>query len=162
MSSASSNGDDDNDSSTSTPLTSLAPSRSHSPLPLKPFAHDPTLPFPSHLSADLPPTTSFDDDPSYIPHPEDPHSLRHAEFGHCEDQRYRATSVWTRGSSLAPVEGSPSAFTWLATYYSYLFLIVIGHVRDFFGKLFFRKHYEHLRAHDVSCSRCGLSGEGAS
>lgn len=38
----------------------------------------------------------------------------------------------------------------LCTYFSFLILILIGHTRDFFGKIFRRKQYLHLLEHDVS------------
>jgi hypothetical protein len=118
------------------------------------------VPLPSSLSGALSPSISFDDDPSFIPRPEDPHSLRHAEFGHCDDQRFRATSVYQEGTSLRPVEESPSYFTLLATYWSYAFLIVVGHIRDFVGKRYHSDQYKHLQEHDVSAP-C-LSREDAS
>lgn len=99
--------DSDDSSSAPSSFSSSGSSRGH--------CHDQSMPSPSHLAASLPPTLSFDDDPSFIPHPEDPHSLRHAEFGHCEDQRYRATSVFTPGMSLDPLEEEPSYFIYLAT-----------------------------------------------
>lgn len=106
------------------------------------------MPLPSHLAASLPPTVSFDDDPSWIPHPADPWSLKHSEFGHCDNQKFRATSVFTPGTSLVPIEEEPSYFVYLATYYSYLLLIVIGHMRDFWGKKFYSKEYQHLKEHN--------------
>ena len=70
------------DSRGSTPLSY---SRSHSPTPPSSLGdaveaekdsiarkHDISMPLPSHLAASLPPTVSFDDDPSWIPHPADP------------------------------------------------------------------------------------------
>lgn len=150
----------DEDSRTSTPLSysrSLSPTPPSSPdvtthaekdslIGFK--HHDTSMPLPSHLAASLPPTVSFDDDPSWIPHPADPWSLKHSEFGHCDNQRFRATSVHTPGVSLVPVEEEPSYFIYLATYYSYIFLILVGHMRDFMGKRFHSKQYEHLKAHD--------------
>lgn len=46
----------------------------------------------------------------------------------------------------------PSYFVHMATYCSYMFLILIGHVRDFFGKRFFPQEYFLLTEHDVSFS----------
>lgn len=39
--------------------------------------------------------------------------------------------------------------TAITTYLGYLVLIFIGHLRDFFGKRFRPKDYEHLREQDV-------------
>lgn len=50
------------------------------------------------------------------------------------------------------MEEEPSYFIYLATYYSYIFLILVGHMRDFMGKRFHSKQYEHLKAHDVRSS----------
>lgn len=112
--------------------------------------HDTSMPLSSTLAASLPPTISFDDDPSWIPHPADPWSLKHSEFGHCDNQSYRATSIHSPGMSLKPDTEEPSYFVFLATYYSYIFLIIVGHMRDFVGKKFYPKEYQHLSAHDVS------------
>ena len=38
----------------------------------------------------------------------------------------------------------------VTTYLWYLILIIFGHVRDFFGKLFKRAKYAHLKVNDVS------------
>lgn len=38
--------------------------------------------------------------------------------------------------------------TVIATYLSYLMLVLYGHVRDFFGKIFFPSQYRHLRVHN--------------
>ncbi|PHH83422.1 hypothetical protein CDD82_1076 [Ophiocordyceps australis] len=46
-----------------------------------------------------------------------------------------------------PIEDEPPYFFLLSTYVSYLFLIVLGHIRDFFGKRFGnKKHYDSLKA----------------
>lgn len=38
----------------------------------------------------------------------------------------------------------------VTTYLSYLMIAIFGHMRDFFGKLFFRESYKHLKNYDVS------------
>lgn len=40
----------------------------------------------------------------------------------------------------------PPYYYLLTTYFSYLILIIFGHVRDFFGKRFREEHYRHLQA----------------
>lgn len=40
----------------------------------------------------------------------------------------------------------------VTTYLGYLILIVFGHIRDFFGKIFKRQEYKHLLYHDVRFS----------
>jgi len=42
----------------------------------------------------------------------------------------------------------PPYYILLSTYLSYLLLIVVGHMRDFFGKRFRASSYKHLVAHD--------------
>lgn len=48
-----------------------------------------------------------------------------------------------------PVEDEPPYYFLLTTYISYLLLIVLGHIRDFFGKRFGdKKQYRALKAHN--------------
>ncbi|CAG9949990.1 unnamed protein product, partial [Clonostachys rosea f. rosea IK726] len=45
-----------------------------------------------------------------------------------------------------PIEDEPPYYYILTTYVSYLFLILLGHIRDFFGKRFGdKKHYDSLK-----------------
>ncbi|KAF8867541.1 hypothetical protein BD779DRAFT_1685680 [Infundibulicybe gibba] len=56
----------------------------------------------------------------------------HTEFGHCANDEYRFTSQHTPGTPvLAHVEQDPPYYILLSTYISYLILICMGHVRDF-------------------------------
>ncbi|KAI9158964.1 Serine palmitoyltransferase 2 [Paramyrothecium foliicola] len=49
----------------------------------------------------------------------------------------------------APIEDEPPYYYLLTTYISYLFLIVLGHIRDFFGKRFGNpKKYQPLMVHN--------------
>jgi serine palmitoyltransferase len=49
----------------------------------------------------------------------------------------------------APVEDEPQYYYLLTTYIAYLFLIVLGHIRDFFGKRFGNpKKYQPLMVHN--------------
>lgn len=101
------------------------------------------------------PARSFDVDPTWIPYPEDKDCLKHGEFGFCEDQEYRYTSQW-RGweqDNLHVVEEEPKLITYLTTYLSYIILIIIGHVRDFFGKRFRKDSYKHLMEQEVRAPR---------
>ncbi|GAA5825507.1 hypothetical protein JCM10212_002413 [Sporobolomyces blumeae] len=101
------------------------------------------MPTPSSVSATLPPTTSFDVD--FIPNPEDPYSLRHSEYGYDDNPEHRTTSQWNPNSSLAASDEEPSVWVYLQTFISYALLIVLGHLRDFFGKILFPASYAHLR-----------------
>ena len=83
--------------------------------------------------------------PSSFDSSSDGTSLLHAEFGFCANSDYRHTSQHRSEDLLPnPVEEEPPYTTVLTTYISYLILIIIGHVRDFFGKKFFPKAYAHL------------------
>ncbi|TDL20645.1 serine palmitoyltransferase 2 [Rickenella mellea] len=73
----------------------------------------------------------------------------HSEFGHCLNQEYRRTSRHTLGSPVKTAEEhDPPYYILLSTYVSYLFLICIGHMRDFFGKRLTATNYIHLMSHD--------------
>ncbi|KAI4525447.1 PLP-dependent transferase [Schizophyllum commune Loenen D] len=67
----------------------------------------------------------------------------HTEFGHCANEEYRTASAHDESVHGVP-EMDPPYFILMTTYISYLLLIVLGHVRDFFGKRFYPKSYEHL------------------
>ena len=82
----------------------------------------------------------------------------HTEFGHCANQDYRLTSQHAQGEPLPRhVEQDPPYYILLSTYISYLILIVLGHIRDFFGKRIFPKWYSHLMPRDVSSCCCFFS-----
>ncbi|KAG4306293.1 hypothetical protein PORY_000281 [Pneumocystis oryctolagi] len=54
-----------------------------------------------------------------------------------------------KGKPVLPIiEDAPSYYYLITTYFSYLILIILGHIRDFFGKRFKKQKYSHLRAHD--------------
>lgn len=76
-------------------------------------------------------------------------STRHVEFGHCADERYRHTSQHPPGAPFKHAEEQdPPYYILLSTYVSYVVLIVIGHMRDWVGKRFFKDSYRHLMPHD--------------
>ncbi|KEI41998.1 uncharacterized protein L969DRAFT_14202 [Mixia osmundae IAM 14324] len=123
------------------------------------------------------PSIAFDDDPDWVPDPSDPHCLKHAQFGHCDNEAYRYESRYQpledlsdalsanlkKGASHAagtrksahhlqaggsePLE-EPSYMIYFQTYFSYLILIVIGHMRDFVGKRTHKSSYKHLMAYN--------------
>lgn len=94
--------------------------------------------------------------PTMPPNSTQAFSTRHLEFGHCADERYRLTSQHTPG---APFEShfdeDPPYYVLLSTYLSYVILIIIGHVRDFFGKRVYPHYYTHLTPYKVSINRNG-------
>src|SRR3954451_20695231 len=47
-------------------------------------------------------------------------------------------------------EEEPPYYFLYTTYLSYLILICFGHLRDFFGKRFLSKNYQHLKEQNVS------------
>jgi serine palmitoyltransferase len=80
-------------------------------------------------------------------------STRHLEFGHCADERYRLASQHTPGVPFeSPFDEDPPYYVLLSTYLSYVILIIIGHIRDFFGKRLYPHYYTHLKPHKVSIS----------
>ncbi|CAE7220898.1 unnamed protein product [Rhizoctonia solani] len=76
-------------------------------------------------------------------------TTRHVEFGHCANDEYRHTSAHPVGQPFKHAEEQdPPYYVLLCTYVSYVVLIVIGHMRDWFGKRFWRDSYRHLMPHD--------------
>lgn len=77
-------------------------------------------------------------------------STRHIEFGHCADERFRHVSQHIPGTPFPPhKEEDPPYYILLSTYISYVILICIGHIRDFFGKRLRTKEYRHLMPNKV-------------
>ena len=78
-------------------------------------------------------------------------SANHLQFGFCANETYRYKSAHKLGTQFKdPHEQDPPYYIVLATYMSYLFLICIGHIRDFFGKRLYPAFYRHLLPYDVS------------
>lgn len=70
-----------------------------------------------------------------------------AEFGPLVSPNHLYVSKHQGRKLEAPIVDEPPYYYVLTTYLSYLFLIVFGHVRDFFGKRFGdKKHYQSLKA----------------
>ena len=74
----------------------------------------------------------------------------HSEFGHCADERFRYESRAKPGDSYEAIELDPPYYILLTTYVSYLILILIGHMRDYIGKVFRPASYKHLKSQNVS------------
>jgi serine palmitoyltransferase len=101
--------------------------------------------------------SNFDDSDDHLdrsPHPpnsEQVFTTRHSEFGHCANETYRHTSGYVQGTAIMPhVEEDPPYYILLTTYFSYLLMILFGHLRDFVGKRFVPGSYRHLMSSDVS------------
>ncbi|ORX35222.1 putative component of serine palmitoyltransferase [Kockovaella imperatae] len=76
-------------------------------------------------------------------------TIKHSEYGVCTNPNWRWTSHWDPAEPVHPEEEpQPPYYILLSTYLSYLLLIVLGHIRDFFGKRFLPKAYAHLVPHD--------------
>ena len=73
----------------------------------------------------------------------------HSEFGHCANETYRYESRARPGDSYQPHEPEPPYRILLATYISYILLICVGHLRDFFAKHLRSANYKHLQERDV-------------
>lgn len=72
-----------------------------------------------------------------------------AQFGPLLSQNHRYVSKSHGGKLPAPVIDEPPYYYILTTYISYLILIALGHIRDFFGKRFGnKKHYASLMANN--------------
>ncbi|KAI1313773.1 serine palmitoyltransferase [Xylaria venustula] len=72
---------------------------------------------------------------------------RDAQFGPLVDASHRYVSMHHGEPLAAPPEDEPPYYYVLTTYISYLLLLALGHVRDFFGKRFSKKPlYRTLRA----------------
>ncbi|EEB07222.1 serine palmitoyltransferase Lcb2 [Schizosaccharomyces japonicus yFS275] len=75
-------------------------------------------------------------------------SLLENEFAPILDPSYKRVSRNPVPGKLFQVEDEPSYYYVVTTYFTYLTLIIIGHVRDFFGKRFHRDEYAYLRDDD--------------
>jgi serine palmitoyltransferase len=93
--------------------------------------------------------------PKVPPTSEQTADTRHTEFGHCWNEGYRHTSAHPVGEPVVKhVEVDPPYYILLSTYLSYILLIMVGHIRDFFGKRAKSPEYRHLMPHNVSCPPC--------
>ena len=71
------------------------------------------------------------------------------EFGKLTSKEYLYTSKHPAGEPLpTPIDDEPPYIIYLATYFSYIILIGIGHFRDFFGKLLTPEKYSYLQESD--------------
>ncbi len=80
-------------------------------------------------------------------------SADHLQFGFCHNENYRYRSAHKPGTKVKEVqEQDPPYYILLTTYLSYLFLICMGHIRDFVGKRLQPAFYRHLLPFNVSHS----------
>ena len=72
------------------------------------------------------------------------------EFGACSNEQYRFTSRQPEGTVFEPGhEQEAPLFILLQTYVSYVLVICVGHLRDFFGKRLRPQNYRHLMPSNV-------------
>ncbi|KAK7684614.1 serine palmitoyltransferase component [Cerrena zonata] len=71
--------------------------------------------------------------------------LADLEYGRLTSKEYLHVSKHPVGEPLpVPIDDEPPYSIYIATYISYLILIIIGHIRDITGKIFKPKDYEYL------------------
>lgn len=67
------------------------------------------------------------------------------EYGKLTSTEHLYVSKHPVGEPLpTPIDDEPPYIIYIATYMSYLLLMIIGHIRDFFGKRFKPHKYEEL------------------
>ncbi|KAI3404553.1 LCB2 [Candida oxycetoniae] len=67
------------------------------------------------------------------------------EYGKLKSEKYLHVSKHPIGEPLpTPIDDDPPYVIYLSTYLNFLILIIIGHIRDFFGKIFKPQEYKHL------------------
>ena len=85
-------------------------------------------------------------------------SADHLQFGFCANETYRYRSAHEPGTPFKEFhEHDPPYYILITTYLSYLFLICVGHMRDFFGKRVHPTFYRHLLPSNVSAPLLELS-----
>ncbi|KAH7374689.1 serine palmitoyltransferase [Plectosphaerella cucumerina] len=76
-------------------------------------------------------------------------SAADAQFGPLNDPSHLYVSMHHGEPLEPPIIDDPAYYFLITTYISYLFLILLGHIRDFFGKRFGdKKHYQGLKPHN--------------
>ena len=89
--------------------------------------------------------------PTVPPTSEQTISADYLQFGSCPNDNYRYKSSHKPGTKFreAP-QHDPPYYIIITTYLSFLFLICMGHIRDFFGKRLRAAFYRHLVPFNVS------------
>ncbi|ANZ76894.1 BA75_03809T0 [Komagataella pastoris] len=78
-----------------------------------------------------------------------PQEKAEKEFGSLTSKEWLFVSKHNPGEPLpVPIEDEPPYFILIATYLNYLILIIIGHIRDFFGKLFHPELFRDVMVKD--------------
>jgi serine palmitoyltransferase len=88
--------------------------------------------------------------PPVPPTSEEVYNTVHLEFGHSSNPEHRYMSQHKAGTQLKDhQEPDPPYYILITTYLSYIFLIVLGHIRDFVGKRLKPVKYRHLMPANV-------------
>ncbi|KAJ3020162.1 serine palmitoyltransferase component [Thoreauomyces humboldtii] len=96
----------------------------------------------AHIDSSRPPISSMD----LMSKPE--HLSLHDAAAHCHPTLYKPSPDGVvRGTDEHLIEDTPIGVL-ITTYISYFFLIILGHIRDFFGMRFRWEEYRHLNAQD--------------
>ncbi|KAK6201476.1 palmitoyl transferase [Scheffersomyces amazonensis] len=83
--------------------------------------------------------------PNALPDDRPAEELAELEYGKLTSEKYLYVSKHPLGEPLPlPIDDEPPYIIYIATYISYLILIIIGHIRDFFGKIFKPSEYADL------------------
>jgi serine palmitoyltransferase len=89
-------------------------------------------------------------------------AANHLQFGFCPNENYRYRSAHKPGTQVKHgCEQDPPYYILITTYLSFLIIICIGHIRDFFGKRLYPAFYRHLLSSDVSFLSCFVPGRGS-
>lgn len=112
---------------------------------------DSRLMFSSDDSDDTSTTSDDFERPSVPPTSAQQFTTKHSEFGWCSNKLYRHVSKHDPNTRIIHDDDEdPPYYILLPTYFSYILLIVMGHMRDFLGKRFNPKSFKHLIPRDVS------------
>jgi len=72
----------------------------------------------------------------------------HSQFGPIGSQAHRYVSQHKGGALPQHIMDEPAYFYTLTTYIGYMILVILGHIRDFFGKRFKPEKYKGFREQD--------------
>lgn len=72
----------------------------------------------------------------------------HSQFGPIGSQAHRYVSQHKGGALQQHIMDEPAYFYTLTTYIGYMILVILGHIRDFFGKRFKPEKYKGFKEQD--------------
>ncbi|SMN18484.1 similar to Saccharomyces cerevisiae YDR062W LCB2 Component of serine palmitoyltransferase [Maudiozyma saulgeensis] len=88
--------------------------------------------------------------PMCIGEPLDSHTKRENEYGTLTDPKYlyQVKTMDAEKANKKPIMDTPPYYITLMTYLNYLILIILGHIRDFFGIRFQKNSHRDIMEHD--------------